>query len=98
MCFKIQVKQSGNDPKRFHDESTAINDKIFKKNCITPTQHLKSKWTFSLINVYLSQKYSLDRLIAKCDCIRFTPSSINFLIREQNQILIDILKEGAKEE
>ena len=40
----------------------------------------------------LSHKYAVDRPILKCDCIRYTPPSLNFARGENNQTFIDITR------
>ena len=42
-----------------------------------------------------SQKSAVDRPILKCDCIRYTPPSLNLVNGENNQVFIDIPREGS---
>ena len=43
----------------------------------------------------LSQKFAVDRLILKCDYIRYTPTSLNLVNWENNQVFIDIPREDS---
>ena len=52
--------------------------------------------SFSLLQKFrLSQKLAVDRPILKCDCIRYTPASLNLMNGENNQAFIDIPREDS---
>ena len=38
----------------------------------------------------LSRKFAVDKLILKCESVRYTPPSLNLLKEENDQIFIDI--------
>ena len=43
----------------------------------------------------ISQRHAIDRPILKCDYIRYTPISLNFVNGENIQIFIDIPREDS---
>ena len=48
---------------------------------------------FSFQLFKLSKKHVIDRPILKCDCIRYTPPSLNLINGKCNQIFIDLPRE-----
>ena len=65
--------------------------------CIAPTQDKKLLTKFILKKMFsLSQRYAVDRPILKHEyIIRYTPSSLNLVSGENNQIFIDIPREDS---
>ena len=43
----------------------------------------------------LSQKFTVDSSLLKCDRISDTPPSLNFVVGENNQVFIDIPREDS---
>ena len=43
----------------------------------------------------LSLEYAVDKLIFKCDLIRYTPPSLNIVNGENNQVFYDIHRESS---
>ena len=45
--------------------------------------------------IKLSEKYSINRGISKCDCIRYSPSEISIINTPNSQVYINIPREGS---